>query len=109
MWNWNGIHRSSHRHRISREQRKESSRRRRLRVHEPETRPGQENRGRHVVAGLRGRPPALRHRRPDQCPAPHRRGAAAILGHDGAVWAQPDAFPQVVRLILLYLLFFFGA
>lgn len=31
-----------------------------------------------------------------------RLTAAAILGHDGAVWAQSDAFPQVLHLSIIW-------
>lgn len=31
----------------------------------------------------------------------HQLSAAAILGHDGSVWAQSDTFPQVLTLLRL--------
>lgn len=34
-----------------------------------------------------------------------RLSAAAILGHDGSVWAQSDSFPQVSRSLIFFSLF----
>jgi len=30
----------------------------------------------------------------------HHLTAAAIIGHDGSVWAQSTSFPQVINLLL---------